>query len=408
MPWKEVSKVESRRLFVSAVKSGKRSFSEVCRRFGVSRKTGYKWLNRFRDEGDGGLLDRSRRPRVVRYATDPKVKELLLTERDARPAWGARKLCKVLERRGIVPPPERTANRILKREGKVKPRKAPVAEAPRRFERVHPNDLWQIDHKRAIHGKWARRTVPLVVLDDCTRYLLGLEALPDKGLVSTWGAVWRIFGEFGLPRSVLTDNDQIFHGNNGPSHFEARLMRLGIDILHGRPYHPQTQGKAERLNGTLQRELLQDGCFESAAELEAGFKLFRHDYNHERPHESLSMEVPGALYRPSPKRCPDHLPQMEYAEGAVLRKVQKDGWITYKGHIIEVGVGLHGQRVEVREVDYGAEVYYGRYRIRGKRFDEQTKTRDDKVGGSRRKAGRRVGTTLRATPFAPFPPKEKL
>jgi transposase InsO family protein len=404
MPWKEVSKVDSRRLFISAVESGMWDFSQVCRQFDISRKTGYKWLHRFWLESDEGLYDRSRRPHRVYYATDPQVRDFLLAERDLHPAWGARKLCKRLEKRGATPPPERTANRILKRNGKIMPPKAFIEEEPKRFERAHPNDLWQVDHKSAIHGRWARRTVPFVVLDDCTRYLLGLKALSDKGLYSTWEAIWHIFGEFGLPNSILADNDQIFHGSNGPSHFEARLLRLGIDILHGRPYHPQTQGKAERLNGTLERELLRNGSFESAEELQAGFDRFRNEYNYERPHESLSMEVPGAFYRPSARPRPKKLPEMEYPVGAILRKVHKDGWLSYKGYCIEVGVALHGQHVEIREVDYGVEVYYGQYRIRGKQLDEHTMTRDYKVGGTRP----RRGTSLRATPFAPFPEEKKV
>jgi len=321
---------------------------------------------------------------VVRYATDEYVRALLLSERRDNPAWGARKLCKRLEKKGIVPPPERTANRILKRAGLVESQRKDAAE-PMRFEWRHPNELWQVDHKRAIHGRWARRTVPFVVLDDCSRYLVGLKALPDKGLVSTWEALWGFFGEFGLPEAILSDNDQIFHGTVGPSQFEARLMCLGIAVLHGRPYHPQTQGKVERLNGTLERELLRDGYFSSAAELEAGFDRFRYNYNYERPHEALSMDVPGAHYRPSKKIRPERIPVMQYAEGAELRKVHKDGWISYKGKCIEVGCGLHGERVEIRQADYGIEIYYGPYRLQGRRPQDIDWTRDDKVGGSRRK-----------------------
>jgi transposase InsO family protein len=384
MPWREVSKVESRRLFISAVESGKWNFSEVCRKFGISRKTGYKWLDRFRKQGDDGLFDRSRKPLLIRYATDPKVKRHLLAERKKHPVWGARKLCKVLERKGVVAPAERTANRILKREGLVDERKGAKDEFTR-FERPRPNDMWQADHKRIVEGKWAARAIPFVALDDCTRYCLAVKALPNWKLEPTWDALWHIFGEFGLPRSILTDNARIFSAFSGPSRFEVRLMRLGVKVLHGRPYHPQTQGKVERLNGTLERELLRNGCFSSVDELQAGFDRFRRTYNFERPHEALSMETPGSLYRPSKRERPDDLPQMEYPGGAELRKVQKDGWISYKSRIVEMGIGLSGERVEVRETDYGVEIYYGPYRILGKRFDEQTKTRDDKVGGSRRR-----------------------
>lgn len=372
MPWNEVSRVESRRLFVSAFELGRWNFSELCRQFRITRSTGYKWLGRYLERGDEGLFDRSRRPHRVRYATDEQVKARLLAERKAHPVWGARKLCKRLEMQGVHPPPERTANRILKRAGLVHSRNGGKDE-PKRFERENPNEMWQIDHKRAIHGKWARRTVPFAALDDCTRYVVGLRALPDKGLSSTWGAIWEIFGDYGLPGAILSDNDQIFHGRVGPSRFEVRLMRLGIEVLHGRPYHPETQGKVERFNGTLQTELLSDGCFDSHQQLQEGFDRFRREYNHERPHEALQMEVPGAFYRVSEVARPDRLPQMEYPSGVTLRKVHKDGWISCKGHRISVGVGLEGEWVEVRETAYGVEVYYGRHRLLGERLDECTK-----------------------------------
>lgn len=403
MPWREVCVVELRRMFISAARSGQKSFAEICREYGISRKTGYKWVNRYKLDGPGGLADRSRRPHRVSEGTDRAVQDMLIAERRAHGVWGVRKLCKRLEMRGVSPPPERTAHRILKRAGLVRVPDG-VEEMPTvRFERSRPNDLWQMDHKRAIHGKWARRTVPFCVVDDCTRYCIGLRALPDKGLVSTWSALWGILGEYGLPESVLSDNDHIFHGDNGPSQFEARLMRLGIRILHGRFYHPQTQGKVERFNGTLELELLRDGCFGSSEELQAGFDRFRDTYNFERPHESIDMDVPGARYRPSLRPRPSRLPEMEYQEGAALRSVNKDGWISWKGYCIEVGMGLYGERVEVLEAEYGIEVFYGPYRILGKRLDAFTKKREDKVGGASRRA-REGRIPHRATPFASSSP----
>jgi len=320
---------------------------------------------------------------MIRYATAPEVEALLLADRKAHPTWGAPKLCKRLETRGIQAPPIRTANRILKRAGMIENRKASRHELIH-FERGHPNELWQIDHKRAIHGRWARRTVPFAVLDDCTRYCVGLRALPDKGLLSTWEALWDVFGEFGLPESILSDNDQIFHGTVGPSQFEARLMRLGISVLHGRPYHPQTQGKVERLNGTLECDLLRNGYFTSCAELQSGFDQFRHAYNFERPHGALGMDVPGSRYRPSAKVRPERLPEMEYGSKAVVRRVKKDGWISFKGYCFEVGRGLHGQLIEVRENHDGIEIYYGPYRLQGRKWDETVRTVANKLGRDRR------------------------
>jgi len=378
LPWNEVSKLESRMLFISAVKSNKSSFSAVCGEFGISRKTGYKWLKRFNKKGQAGLADRSRRPHNIKYSTSPEIEKKLVHERKLHPAWGARKLCKRLENSGFFPPPERTANRVLARNGLVFPKRV-ESEDITRFERPNPNDLWQIDHKSAIHGSWIGRAVPFVVLDDCSRYLLGLRSQPNKGLIETWTSMWNVFGEFGLPKAILSDNDNIFHGSVGPSRFEVRLLRLGINILHGRPYHPQTQGKVERLNGTLEAELLRNGIFRSYEELQENFDNFRFTYNFERPHEALSMEVPGSVYRPSIRNRPSSLPKIEYPPGLKLRKVQKDGWISWKGRCVEVGVGLHGEHVEVREMDYGVEVYYGSYRVRGKKIDNSTRTRNERL-----------------------------
>jgi transposase InsO family protein len=361
MPWQEVEKVELRRVFVERVKSGI-AVAEACREFGVSRPTGYKWLRRYEAEGVEGLRDRSRCPRRVAL-TDPRLVAAVVAERSRR-KWGARKIRKRLETLGEHPPSERTVNRILRREGLQEERRRPP-EPPQRFERSRPNALWQMDHKSAVRGKWRSRAVPLLVVDDHSRYLFCLQSLPDKGLESTWPRLWEIFGEFGLPEAMLSDNDIIFAGRNGPSQLESRLLRLGIEVIHGRPYHPQTQGKVERLNGTLERELLRDGSFETALELQAGFDRFRREYNFERPHEALDLEVPASRYVPSPRRRPPALPPLCYGAGALLRKVEHSGRISFRGERIEVGGGIIGDWVEVREADFGYEVYYGAYRILG-------------------------------------------
>lgn len=396
MPWNEVTTVESRRLFIGACEEAGFGLAELCRQFGISRKTGYKWLDRHRIEGDRGLCDRSRRPHHIVRTTPADVEEALVAMREAHPQWGARKLRCVLARGGMTPPPERTANRILQRHGLVENRRSP--EAVMRFERSRPNALWQMDHKRAIHGAWARRAVPLVVEDDCSRYLVGLRSLPDKGLDSTWSSLWAIFGEFGLPEAILDDNDSVFHGPSGPSQLEARLMRLGILPMHGRAYHPQTQGKVERLQGTLEREVLRDGHFTSQEDLQSGFDRFRQVYNFERPHEALGMDVPASRYRPSARRRPKQVPPMEYPSGATLRAAQKDGWISWKGWRVEVGTGLCGERVEVRERADGIEVYYGPYRLLGATLTGRRPTHAEVA------AIRTGEPSLRAAPFAPVPP----
>lgn len=378
MPWSEVSRVESRMLFVKVLECGRWSFSEVCRRFDISRRTGYKWMSRYFSEGVDGLYDRSRRPHRITCSTDGAVVDALLEQRWAHPYWGVRKLCKLLERAGVKPPPERTANRILKRAGLQEGREV-AEEARGSFQRREANQLWQMDHKSAIHGKWARRCVPFVVLDDHSRYLLELRALGDKGLNSTWGALWETLGRWGLPDAVLSDNDSVFHGGNGPSQLEVRLMRLGIEVLHGRPYHPETQGKVERLNGTLEHELLKDGYFESGQEVQEAFDGFRRRYNFQRPHESLDMDVPASRYRPCIRRRPDKLPEVEYRSGTPVRKVDKDGWVHWKGRMLNTGRGLFGQWVEVREGEEALEIYFGPYRITAGAYKELRSSRRKKA-----------------------------
>ena len=368
MPWHEVEKMDLRKQFVARWLEGQESLSRLCMEFGISRKTGYKWVGRFEEEGYAGLEDRSRRPLVIARGTEGSVVEALLEKRRAYPFWGARKLCRLMEVEGAWVPAERTANRILKRHGLTRPREREAGEV-RRFERGEPNDLWQMDHKGAVHGPGYRRMVPFQVLDDCSRYIVALKVLPDKGLDASWGAMWEAFGENGLPYAILSDNDLIFHGRSGPSQFEARLMRLGINILHGRPYHPQTQGKVERANGTLELEVLKGRRFRTPEELQAAIDAYRERYNYVRPHEALGLRVPGSVYRGSNRRRPSALPEMEYPCGAVLRRATKDGWISWRGYRIGVGAGVAGQAVEVREGTEGIEIYFGPYRLPGEFLD---------------------------------------
>ena len=142
-------------------------------------------------------------------------------------------------------------------------------------------------------------------------------------------------------------------------------MRLGIEVIHGRPYHPQTQGKVERFNGTLERELLRDGFFEDPSDLQEGFDQFRYEYNFERPHEALDLNVPASRYSPSNRRRPSTLPKVEYKQGVLLRKVDPGGRISFRNERIEVGGGISGEFVELREADFGFEIYYSEYRILG-------------------------------------------
>ena len=369
MPWQERNRMESRRLFIERIKTEETPFGEACQEFGVSRKTGYKWWKRYRQEGREGLADQSRRPHHIRYEISSEMEEKLVKLRQSHPTWGARKLCWILEEQGCPAPPERTAHRVLVRHGLVKTDQPSRKANTQRFERSLPNELWQMDHKAAIHlSRWGR-IVPFVVMDDHSRYLLGLWAQSDKGTEATWSSLWKVFLEFGLPQQILSDNDTVFHGEVGPSRIEARLMRLGIRIYHGAPYHPQSQGKVERVNRTLEVDVLRERKFYQPAEVQGAFDNFRECYNYERPHEALGLDLPGRHYRPSTRSCPSELPPMEYSSGKTLRKVGSTGYICWKGWALYVGGGLEREWVEVREQNQVVDIYYGPFPIH--RFGEK-------------------------------------
>ena len=361
MPWRVSSVSEQRLLLVKRIQSGD-PVAEVCRAMGVSRVCAYKWLERYVQEREPGLRDRSRRPHHSPNATPAAVVAALESERKQYPYWGAPKIHRRVSDRSSGVPSERTVGRIIKRLGLISPRTVP-ADPPQRFSRPEPNQLWQIDYKGPVRGVWGSQSVPLVVLDDASRYLLGLWSLRNKTLALTWARLWDLFGAFGLPDALLSDNDSTFGGRAGPSQLEVRLMRLGIDVLHGRAYHPQTQGKVERLNGTLERELMGHYEFGDAEELQADLDRFRQRYNFDRPHEALGLEVPARAYRPSRRVRPDSLPELEYARGAVLRRVDVNGRISWQGEEIYLGDGLIKERVEVRESEEATEIFYGAYLV---------------------------------------------
>jgi transposase InsO family protein len=364
VPWKELPVSELRTAFAHAVRTAGLSVAAACRRFGISRKTGYKWLARFDRDPARPLADLPRRPRASPGRTPDEVEAHVLAVRD-RHGWGARKIAAILRRDGRASPSPRTITAVLGRHGRLHRRPAP-APAPIAFERAGPNELWQLDFKGPLEVQ--RRTLhPLAVLDDHSRFLLALHACPDLTMATAWAVLWQAFGEYGLPEAVLCDNAFGTRGQSpcGVSWFEARLVRLGVACLHGRPYHPQTQGKVERLNGTLARELWPRARRDDPAAFQADLDRWRHEvYNPLRPHEALGDAPPVARWRPSPRPRPAELPPAEYPAGAELRRVMNRGDVSWRGYRILVGAGLEGEYVRVE--DRGAElaVYYATKQVR--------------------------------------------
>ena len=350
---------ELRTAFVHAVRTAKRPVAQAARDFRISRKTAYKWLARF--DAQQPLGDASRRPNNSPTRTPDALEAAVLAVRD-RHGWGPRKIAAYLANQEQPTVPARTAAAILRRHNRIAIEPAPEV-ADQRFERSQPNELWQVDFKGYVEV--ARKKVyPLTVLDDHSRFLLALGCGEDVTMARAWDVLWDVFGEYGLPEAILCDN-AFGSSGMGVSWFEGRLMRLGIRACHGRPYHPQTQGKVERLHGTLEAEVFPRLDRADRAAFEAGLDRWRREvYNVIRPHESLGDRPPACRWRPSGRVRPRALPVMAYEAGAVLRRVSTVGDVKWRGCKVLAGNGLVGEHVRVEESADSVTLYYGPHRIR--------------------------------------------
>jgi len=342
------------------VGQGELTVSQAAREYGVSRNTVRLWVARAAADSAARMCERSRRPHRIPRATDEELAQRILDMKARRPIWGAKKIVAKLWPED-PPLSVRTADRILSRHGLVGARSQPRPEI--RFERSQPNELLQVDFKGL--GRPRLGYSPLSVLDDATRFCLALRPLPDIRSATIFSALWDVFGEYGLPEAVLTDNASCFADVScrGPSWFEAQLWLLGIRVLHGRPLHPQTQGKVERFHGTIERELGPLARQQDIREAERVYARFVHDYNYERPHEALDMRAPGKLYMASPRKRPARMPRHEPAPGAVLRQVQVNGRFVFHCKRYAAGKGLSGEQVELREEQDGHGVYFANRRF---------------------------------------------
>lgn len=350
MPWKAKDTMSLRREFVElAVRPGA-NIRQLCRRFSISPATGYKWLARWSEHGETGLIDRSRRPHTCPTRTEPALEEAILAIRKkSHNEWGGRKINRRLKDLGWSgPPAPSTITEVMRRHGRLN-RALAQPKALGRFERPAPNDLWQMDFK----GHFAMRTGrchPLGLIDDHSRYNLGLFACGNERAVTVRPRLEEIFSRYGLPWEMLMDNGSCWgvDGQNRHTQLTVWLIRLGIRVIHGRPYHPQTQGKQERFHGTLQRELLAHEKFLSLAHCQERFDQWRQVYNCQRPHESLDLDVPVRHYQPSSRQYPDHLPAIEYAPGDIVRKVGSNGRIVYQSRRYRICQAFRGQSVALR------------------------------------------------------------
>ena len=348
MTWKAVDTVSLRLEFVKLASREGCNIAALCRRFEVSRKTGYKWLARYRERGAEGLADQSRRPHRSPAASSGEIVEAVLDVRSRHPAWGARKIqrrIKDLKQTNV--PAVSTVNGILKRNGRITEEASGKARRFERFEYEQPNELWQMDFKGHFAMTNGTRCHPLTILDDHSRYSIGLRAMHNERGKPVKSQLTRVFRRFGLPEAMLMDNGSPWgtSGKNGFTQFEIWLMQLGIRVIHSRPRHPQTNGKDERFHRTLDVELLQGRTFEGLKQTQQQFDGFRNSYNHERPHEALNMDVPASRYRASDRCFPEEIPEWDYGDHACVRKVDASNRIYCQGKKFRISKGFKGHYI---------------------------------------------------------------
>lgn len=350
MPWKEIRVARMREEFVKQVLSGVKTKAALCREFGISRPTGDKWISRYL--AGEALDDRRRCPKTIPSKTPEEIEQRIVEYRTDHKALGAVKIHRILENEGVVGLPcTKTINNILKRNGLISGEASAAATPNVRFEKSAPNEMWQADYKGHFAMKDGNRCHPLNIIDDCSRFNVCSKAMATETFEEIQPVMIDLFREFGMPFSLLCDNGNPWGTaqSTGFTQFEVWLMELGILTLHGRPLHPQTQGKEERFNGTMTRELLKYTEFENLADADRKFREYRDFYNNVRPHHALKLDTPAKHYAKSGREYPSEIMPWEYPEGCRIHKVKSSGYITVNGQGYYLSEAFGGKEIAVRK-----------------------------------------------------------
>ena len=346
MPWESRTVEDQRREFAqAAVSCG--NFSALCREFGVTRRTGLKWLNRYRECQP--LTDRSRRPRTSPSRTPEEVELLILAVRADNPGWGARTIRDVLLAEGYQNIPcAKTVNNILNRYGCISPEESAKRKPFVRFEKEQCNQMWQADFKGEFRMEDGSYCYPLDILDDHSRF--AIRVTPLSGTANAVIPVFQgAFREFGLPDSILSDNGAQFAGfRKGYTQFERWLMDLDVLPVHGRIKHPQTQGKIERFHRSMKQELLNHTAIADIQDAREKLGRWREKYNNLRPHEALGMKRPGEVYEPSQRPYTEEIRKYEYGGQYHVIKVNSWGYVRFGKFQVYLSETMIDQHIEFR------------------------------------------------------------
>lgn len=377
MPWMQTNPMCERVKFVMAFKEGVYSMTELCRRYGISRKTGYKWLSRYEAAGLEGLQEHSRAPQSIPHRTPKATEEALVALRRKRPTWGARKLLARLARTRpeLALPAPSTVTALLHRHGLVEPRRRqrkPLHPGSSPLTAAAPNDVWSIDFKGEFLLGSGRYCYPLTVCDAHSRYVLSCTGLPSTNGNAARQAIDRLFRSYGLPYAIRTDNGSPFatQAIGGLSRLSIYWLKLGIRHERIRPASPQENGRHERMHRTLKAETARPPEADFASQQQR-FDGFRETFNHERPHEALGMDTPAEHYRSSARSMPNVMPEPEYPAHMEVRRVASNGSFKFNSRLVFLSTTLDGERVALEEIDDGIwSIYFANLLLA--RLDERT------------------------------------
>jgi len=378
MPWRERSPMDERVQFISDHQRQLWTMTELCDRYGVSRRTGYKWLGRYDADGPAGLTNRSSRPHHHPQTTDEEIVAAIVAVRKRYPRWGAKKILAVLAEREPewMLPAISTANDILKRAGLVasRRRRRPVAHPGYQPHTVtEPNAVWSADFKGQFRTRDAQLCYPLTICDVASRFVLTCQGLPAPTAADTIAVFRQAFRRYGLPHRIRTDNGEPFAAPSlgRLSRLSVWWVRLGIYPELIRPASPQQNGTHERMHRELKADTTRPPAADRRAQQQR-FARFRRRYNHDRPHEALGQQQPDRLYTVSPRRLPRRVPPLEYPGHYELRRVAAPGVMWWHSRPTVVSTVLIGETIGLEPIDDGEwDLHFGPIRLG--RFDERTR-----------------------------------
>lgn len=369
MPWKESDLMQVREQFVLRALEAGSNIAQLSREFGISRKTGYKWLERYSESGWSGLRNQSRRPKSLPKSLSSEDVAEVVAVRHSHPRWGPRKIrSHLLLSLGASTPSTRSIARILERAGMVQLRrirrmKAPMPKMPPKYSALAPNDVWTVDYKGWWISPTGERWEPLTIRDAFSRYVLAIDLLQSTSIAAARTVFERVFARYGLPKVIVSDNGTPFaarHGKMGLTALSAWWLALGIEHVRTRPATPSDNGAHERMHREMKADLAGASAIARRQGLQDAWDRWRYDFNEVRPHEAIGMRKPAQLYRPSSTPFVDKPIIQLYPENYDVRLVDKIGKIAIHGQKVFISHALreHHLGLEVRRRDQHA-VWFG-------------------------------------------------